>query len=95
MYMYIPSSKIISLSQALPWMVFFIQITLNFAWPLIFFVGHQLLGVSFVALFKSRDAFLIKSSILIVINALAVFILSMCGSEYYIYQLRIISSGFL
>jgi hypothetical protein len=29
-------------------MVFFVQITLNFAWPLIFFVGHQLLGVSFV-----------------------------------------------
>jgi len=34
----------IGFSQALPWMVFFIQITLNFAWPLIFFVGHQLLG---------------------------------------------------
>jgi len=34
----------IGFHQALPWMVFFVQITLNFAWPLIFFVGHQLLG---------------------------------------------------
>ena len=34
----------IGFSLTLPWMVFLVQITLNFTWPLIFFIGRQLGG---------------------------------------------------